>query len=276
MNVDLPIKEIQVIPLGKAKAFSNYTADEVHKAIFPVEKSACACWNCCHGFDWAPCRIPGKKEVISPNGLPQEVYHCFGVFCTWNCAKAYTLKMSRCSTAGASTIALLANRCRRLHEGEKSSCANALFLQLPADRNNLKMFGGDMSIETFRRGCIKFDGTICGEQEDFLSLLPKKRPRENICPPAFINAVMLSTVRCNTACGLIQRPTNDSSFLFNLKAGKKASTKELYVNTEKSALSIREKMAQSKKQREMNGGIGGKNITLDRTMGICVTKKMKK
>ena len=54
---------------------------------WPSECGIC-CWWCCNTFDCIPCTLPTKYDPL------RKRFTFFGIFCSWNCSKAYNLNMS--------------------------------------------------------------------------------------------------------------------------------------------------------------------------------------
>lgn len=52
------------------------------------ESSTHNCWNCCHPFDGPPCLIPRRFDRVL------KFYQLFGNFCSWSCAKRFTLSQN--------------------------------------------------------------------------------------------------------------------------------------------------------------------------------------
>jgi hypothetical protein len=92
-----------------------------------------ACFWCAHGFDWKPCVIP-EREVGG-------VYNVYGNFCCPECAAAYLLSESLDPHVRWERMALL----QRIYD----RTGKARIFPAPA-RESLKLFGGPMSIETYR------------------------------------------------------------------------------------------------------------------------------
>lgn len=53
------------------------------------EKTNILCWWCCHSFDTIPIPSVVKYDYIT------KKYHLKGIFCSWECSKAYTLTNSK-------------------------------------------------------------------------------------------------------------------------------------------------------------------------------------
>lgn len=97
------------------------------------ERTDVACFWCVHTFDWQPCIIP-EREV---NGT----YNVYGNFCCPECAFSYLLQETMDPHVRWERIALL----HRIYDREGRGRMN------PAPgREVLKLFGGPLSIESFR------------------------------------------------------------------------------------------------------------------------------
>ena len=96
------------------------------------------CWHCCH---------PSQKEPIP---LPEfydrqkDIYHVFGFFCSLSCAKAYLLEHSAFSAG---------DRAMLLHAMAFRFFGYSGHIAVPPaqPRHRLKMFGGDLEVEDFRK-----------------------------------------------------------------------------------------------------------------------------
>lgn len=97
------------------------------------EKTDIACFWCAHTFDYQPCIIP-EREV-------DMVYMVYGNFCSPSCGIAYLLTEGLDPHVRWERMALL----HRIYDVEGSG----RIFPAPA-RESLKLFGGPMSIDTFR------------------------------------------------------------------------------------------------------------------------------
>ena len=97
------------------------------------ERTDVACFWCAHTFEWQPCIIP-EREV---NG----VYNVYGNFCTPECGVAFLLSEPIDPHVRWERMALLQRIYDR--EGKGRVCP------APA-RESLRLFGGPLSIESFR------------------------------------------------------------------------------------------------------------------------------
>ena len=96
-----------------------------------------ACYHCCHAFITTPIPIVRRYEE------GKMLFHCYGMFCSANCAKAYIIE----NEPGIST--------RRMYEFNYMirTVFNVKGPVKPSPpRFRLKMFGGDLDIVQFRTG----------------------------------------------------------------------------------------------------------------------------
>ena len=109
------------------------------------------CWWCCHDIDGDELRLP-LKHVRTINE-----FTFLGYFCTWSCMKSYNMDNYPLHTASSinSNMLMLRNK------------GTPIKLALP--RTMLEMFGGTMSIETFRIGC---DRTPLAHKQDKQNIIP--------------------------------------------------------------------------------------------------------
>ena len=99
-----------------------------------------ACWNCTHTFNGIPISIPGglhKRQSI--------IVGCYGVFCSFNCAKRYCMNRNRHDSM--QQIHLLTY----LH---KKIIGNTARIFPAAPFQVLDKFGGYMGIEEYRKNFI--------------------------------------------------------------------------------------------------------------------------
>lgn len=127
-----------------AKANLMVKFAEATKAKTLPETTDIACFWCSHSFDWMPCIIP-EREVAG-------VYTVYGNFCCPECAFAYLLKESMDPHVRWERVALL----HRLYDREGKG------RMFPAPgRESLRLFGGPLSIEsyraTIREGKVRID-----------------------------------------------------------------------------------------------------------------------
>ncbi len=99
------------------------------------EKTNLWCWWCSHPFDNIPFGLPIKFE--------NNTYHVQGCFCSLNCAKSYNIKENNYRTSEVNT---LIEDFRRELFG-----INSMPVSSAPPRQALKVFGGYLSIDDFRK-----------------------------------------------------------------------------------------------------------------------------
>jgi hypothetical protein len=128
---------IQAPSVGPMPCFTKVSLMVQFKEANEVKKlpdsTNIACFWCVHPFDHQPCIIP-EREV---NG----VYNVYGNFCSPECGIAYLIKEGIDPHVRWERMALL----HRIYDRE----GNGQIFPSPA-RECLSVFGGPMSIETFR------------------------------------------------------------------------------------------------------------------------------
>jgi hypothetical protein len=97
------------------------------------ERTDVACFWCAHTFEWQPCIIP-EREVGG-------VYQVYGNFCTPQCAVAFLLTEPIDPHVRWERMALLQRIYDRTGRGRVNPAAA---------RESLRLFGGPMSIDSFR------------------------------------------------------------------------------------------------------------------------------
>ena len=114
------------------------------------EKTDICCWWCCHQFEGTPCTLPTKYDQL------RKRFTFMGIFCSWNCVKAYNINMNdhkkfeRCSI-----ITLLI---KQLY-----SMTDAICIKSAPPRQTLKMFGGYLDINQFRSNASCVDSYTINE-----------------------------------------------------------------------------------------------------------------
>lgn len=104
------------------------------------------CWWCCHPFEW--------ESLHFPYAFKSNLFYTTGHFCSWECMKAYAIdrnKLNECEL-----ISLMKKRM----EGKLTPTNRA------PSRYILKLFGGTVSIDEFRKGVpiiVKIPGEIYQE-----------------------------------------------------------------------------------------------------------------
>jgi hypothetical protein len=95
------------------------------------------CWWCCHPFEGTPLNIPVKYDDR------RKKFNTAGNFCSWSCMKSYALDKYGCGKGSLICSNMVMMR-RKMYGGKLESVKSAPW------RYQLKVFGGDMTIEEFR------------------------------------------------------------------------------------------------------------------------------
>lgn len=117
------------------------------------------CHNCAHFFEGVPVPLPVSRDEL------RHVFFCKGNFCSWQCAKSFNIRET--SPAGRGNrnmyIALLAYKTwiKLKHPAPMGADVESLAkmklycnyrLKPALPRSRLVEFGGDLSIEEYRKG----------------------------------------------------------------------------------------------------------------------------
>jgi len=103
------------------------------------ESSEVCCWWCCHRFTTNPCPLPIKYDPY------RKRFTFIGIFCSWNCVKAYNFDKNDCKTSERSTLITLLVQ-------QLYGIVKAIGIKTAPPRQTLKMFGGYKDIDEFRIG----------------------------------------------------------------------------------------------------------------------------
>jgi hypothetical protein len=117
--------------------YDNINFDKLNELCIDMTKGNLEdihCWWCCHTFDHIPIGLP--------DNFREEMYHTYGYFCSFNCAKAYNLEHYDNKTEEKNCLLLSLN---------KRLTNDASFIKPANPRQSLKMFGGHQTIEIFRK-----------------------------------------------------------------------------------------------------------------------------
>jgi len=126
------IKEQSVKRLRVVTCCKNVVKDNE----WPNECDIC-CWWCCNTFENIPCTLPTRYDSL------RKRFTFMGVFCSWNCSKAYNFNMSDHKKYERSQ--LITFLVQQLYGIE-----NAINIKPAPPREALKMFGGYLDIHEFR------------------------------------------------------------------------------------------------------------------------------
>jgi hypothetical protein len=113
------------------------TIKNLHFDTLPEKTNIC-CWWCCHAFDECPCTLPVQRGK-------NDTFDCIGIFCSWNCTKAYhyyTVDYKKKNNS----MDLIHSLLQSVYGVNKS-----LSIKPAPPRQCLDMFGGYMSISEFRK-----------------------------------------------------------------------------------------------------------------------------
>ena len=103
---------------------------------WPSKTEVC-CWYCCHRFETMQVCVPANYCSTG------RYFEVFGVFCSWNCAKAHLQEnYSSESSEQLMWMRIMAKRVFGTDLGDFHAAPPRIFL---------KMFGGHLDIEEFRR-----------------------------------------------------------------------------------------------------------------------------
>ncbi len=106
------------------------------KEVWP-KNTDILCWWCCHNFDTCPIPCPIEYDNIRCH------YKVTGIFCSWSCAAAWSIKEH-------SSITLLYQMKDELGVYEKECEKECEDIVIAPDKRVLKNFGGYMNIKEFR------------------------------------------------------------------------------------------------------------------------------
>ena len=95
------------------------------------------CWWCCHGIDSQILRLPYKYDAKT------DRFSMMGQFCSWECMKAWNMDSKNIHSPEINQFITLY---------KKRVLGKITPTQRAPSRYALKLFGGTMSIEEFRKG----------------------------------------------------------------------------------------------------------------------------
>lgn len=98
------------------------------------------CWWCCHPFEGTPLSMPYQYDDRT------NKFKTAGTFCTWSCVKSYTLHEYGVNRGGII--------CGNIVMMRKIMYKTIGHIPKAPLRQRLKVFGGDLSIEDFRKNLI--------------------------------------------------------------------------------------------------------------------------
>lgn len=120
-------------------------AQSSQKGTWPM-KTDILCWWCMHSFETVPCPVMRRYNNKT------DTLHVEGMFCSWNCAKAYMIKnkKSHITAMGLQTLLYqkFIKKTSRIKPSPPIYC--------------LKVFGGHLDIEEYRK---KYATHVCIKDE---------------------------------------------------------------------------------------------------------------
>lgn len=119
------------------------------------------CMWCCHPFDMMPCALPER--------IVRGKFYVYGNFCSFNCAGSYNFDSNPYNVWERYSLLNLLYR--------KMYNVDNIKIKLAPPRNTLKIFGGFLSIEDFRKNFL-MNTTYTIVVPPMVSLVP--RVEENI------------------------------------------------------------------------------------------------
>jgi hypothetical protein len=126
------IKEHTVKRMRVVTCLKNVVTDNE----WPTQCDIC-CWWCCNTFETMPCTLPTKYDPL------RKRFTFMGIFCSWNCSKAYNLNMTDYKKYERNEY--ITQLIQGLYGIE-----TAIRIKPAPPRESLKMFGGYLDIYDFR------------------------------------------------------------------------------------------------------------------------------
>lgn len=121
---------------------NNYELNNINNINIQDEKNInnpCVCWNCCHEFNNEKCFIIDK--------ISNDSFHVYGNFCSFNCVSRYLFDNFNNNE--------LWNKYSLLNYFyNKSNNTKNIKVPIAPSKLNLKIFGGDLTIEKYREHSI--------------------------------------------------------------------------------------------------------------------------
>lgn len=190
-------------------------------AIYPDKVDFC-CFNCCHKYDTRPIGIPEKIHIVTKS------YRCVGYYCSFECAMAdvRNCKSSKTRMTAGSHLLSLRKALYGVPYTEPLIAA--------PDRRVLKMFGGHMDIDEYRKN--NYESIVCvegvrmipvglnvyslkhGQKNTMLGPKRKQKPRIKIDGK---DTIQKKKKRMRRIVGSTKSATNTSIMLQNIKRKNK-------------------------------------------------------
>jgi len=110
--------------------------------ITKADQTDMHCWWCCHKFE--------HQSIGIPDLYRDDIFHTYGYFCSFNCAKSYNLDYIENKTDERNCLLMMFKK-KLINEDS--------FIKPANPRQSLKMFGGHQTIDEFRKDFRMVDKT---------------------------------------------------------------------------------------------------------------------
>ena len=241
--------------------------DMILKCITWPSKTTSLCHHCCHNFDTVPIPIPETYDHL------RKIYICKGSFCSWQCAKAYNIYNT--SRAGCGNrnmnIAILAHKMwikyQKTDDQDKDHLIKYSRTIKPArNKNELKVFGGKLSIEEFREG---FFGIVPPEKANtgkpFLNI------RQELALPFVDGESIIEIKPVDTSSNLGTGIKNDN--LRNMRKTQRMETSEDHEDSNRFCDLLNRAKGDSSVMKRKAKNPASNNLLS--SMGVTISKKIK-
>jgi hypothetical protein len=127
------------------------------------------CWHCCHEIEGESLEMPHKYDE------KRRKFYTSGHFCSWSCMKTWAIDRHGITRGGIIVSNIVCMRKQLFGQIGPIPCA--------PNRYKLKEFGGELTIDEFRRDSLRDSGTKKHiDREDVRSVLVE--PQRTESPPA--------------------------------------------------------------------------------------------
>lgn len=150
------------------------------------KKTDICCWWCCNKFENTPVPIPVEFTK-------KDIFKVYGNFCSFNCSKSF-LQSKEHLYSNKNDFSLLSFFCKKI-TGKRENIISA------PSKLSLKMFGGNLTIEEFRKNNIK----ISIINYPFIPIQSYIQTQEKQIVNKVINSKKFKVERNNTVIPVISR-----------------------------------------------------------------------
>lgn len=150
-------EESNKMDVGVLVNFFNDVCKNDNYNVYPEKTDVC-CWWCCHKFTTIPISLPYKYS--------NNMFHSYGVFCSFNCAAAYNFNTNDYNCY--ERYALLNLLYQKITKSKTPSRIN-----LAGPKELLKIFGGCLSIESYRRNNVTNEKSYKLVMPPIMSIMPQ-------------------------------------------------------------------------------------------------------